>query len=683
MAEKLIEIITLSTSILDTFDPAQPISLWQFFREFLKKENKSISVEQQADLLILCENCLRHNKILQSVVSPFAKQTSRITLRKDLQLCKVLTYFTIFQWRLHPLPVVQAVLDHLYSFSIRKFLLFLVGVDQKTNVESQKKPIHNEIKADWYVNFDRDFIEKYVYGPYCEIEEELRRIVLQLEDVYQNGKQKKPRRPTIPQPFGLRTHTRQRAPKQRPISSQLEANASAVEFLANEIPETKYRPSASTVELQAKANERTARTETFRQRIAQRQKQRAAAKSAALEKQARPSRPKVRRAASRLLIEVHREEMEERIGPVTAPEQKPSTLVANPQKEVTRPKKTRPVRQTAAGILREKALFAKHKENNQKIAEELAAGFWNPEEMEKRQRQLEEKDMERMVVENERKIIDAMQTLENAIAARNTYIEETKAKAVWEKEQKKQLQDQRREMMEKEIARSRAAVVEAQLNARSQLGVARKRILEEKQQMALEVKEANNELYQRYVDKNSLSEVSFGFVTYVSLRYLDQCEVEFQRRKEVIAQIQEMEKRISNYERVFDFGEMPQYGNLTDMSLADLQDRLISLRFETIEKLARRKSQIMVEQEATKGILVEARTFIEKARPVWEEQKRHFNDKAKKLKEIREGAHNLPRVEAVRNQILQKSQLRRKQRVAEREALLGRKDSAWDLYVYE
>ena len=498
MTERLLETITLSSSVLESFDPVQPITLSQFVREFLKGEKKSLSVDQLADLLILCENCLKHTKILSSVVAPFAKQTSRITLRRDLQLCKVLTYFIIFQWNLYSLPIVQTVLDHLYSFSIRTFLLFLVAIDQKTNVENEKKPMHNEIKADWYVNFDREFIDKTVYGPFCDIEEQLKSVVLQLENIYRNGKEKKSRRSTVPLPFGLRAHQRQRATKQRPLSSTLNEEKSAIKFFASGVPETTYRPSARTVELQAKAHQQT---ESFCRRIAQRQEQRANAKTAASEKQSRPVGPKVRHAASRLLIEAHRKEMEERMSP--SPAEKPAQpviselsfgTVTNQPKSL---KKRNTVRQTAAGILREKALFTKYKENNQKAADDLAAGFWNPEETEKRRRQLEAKDMEHMIVENERKIIDAMQTLENAIAAKNTYIEETKAKAVWGKEQKKLLQDQRRSAMEKEIAMLRAVVTEAQAAARSQLGVARKRILEEKQQTASEIKEENNELYQR------------------------------------------------------------------------------------------------------------------------------------------------------------------------------------------
>ena len=119
------------------------------------------------------------------------------------------------------------------------------------------------------------------------------------------------------------------------------------------------------------------------------------------------------------------------------------------------------------------------------------------------------------------------------------------------------------------------------------------------------------------------------------------------------------------------------------MSLADLQDRLISLRFETVEKLARRKTEIMIEKDAAKDTLMEAKAFVERERPVWEEQKRHFNDKAKQLKQILDGAHSLPRVAAVRNQILQNSQLRRKQRIAERNTLLARNNSTWDSYVFE
>ena len=175
------------------------------------------------------------------------------------------------------------------------------------------------------------------------------------------------------------------------------------------------------------------------------------------------------------------------------------------------------------------------------------------------------------------------------------------------------------------------------------------------------VKEENNDLYHRY---------------------LDQREEELARRRAVIVQIQEMEGRIVHYERTFDFGEVREYGSLTDMSLADLQDKLIGLRFEMMERLREKRERIGKEKAAGRRELVAAREFVERARPQWQAGKRIYVEKARTFKEMREGLKRLPNVEAARAGLLAQSQERRKQRVVERESRLKIHDSAWDRYFY-
>lgn len=164
---------------------------------------------------------------------------------------------------------------------------------------------------------------------------------------------------------------------------------------------------------------------------------------------------------------------------------------------------------------------------------------------------------------------------------------------------------------------------------------------------------------------------------------MDHCEEEMVKKREIIAQIRKMEAKLSDYEKVIDFGQIPKYGFLSDMSLADLKDRLIALRFEVIENNEKKRVKIMDEKETMTQNLREARDFVDNERPQWMQLKKDEAERARGVKQRRMDAGNYPAIKTARQQLLLQSQIRRKHRVAERESRLNIKDPLCTQYEFE
>ncbi|OQV18034.1 hypothetical protein BV898_07975 [Hypsibius exemplaris] len=719
MANILIQVLKLSASILEKFDPTQPSSLPEFIEDFLKEEHQTepnrteehqtVLPSDQRDLILeICTGCLKQHRVLHGIIRPFCGQTKRTILRRDLRLFEVISYFLLFLTNGYSRTVVQTVLARLYSFGVRRFLLFFTGCSQDGEVEREDRPMHSTVRQNWYASFDRAYVEENFYGPYCRYEEELRGIVAAVEATYKNEAQRRPAaRGTIVRPFDFKTSERKIASEARLLSRQTPQNEKHHRrplFEANAIPSTTYAPSEGTVRLLLKAKERTENIQLFKTRVKQRELARQKArlldgsdgfdgpadlieKSTHLLAQVRNRemdgmrsprspkpkkvpewkvrkfnpRPPIKPVKQTSAAQVRDREMDDMRSPRSPRSPKPKKAPEWKVRKLNPRPPIKPVKQTTAALLREKALCQRHKDSLQRKSEELSAGFYDPEDYEQRLRRLEARDFETAIVVNERKIIDAMQSLEKAIVAKKAYDDEAKLKALTEKELQKGFREQRRVELEEDISNLRGAVERAQVLTRAQLGEAKRRILLQKQQQALAVKEEHNELQHRY---------------------LDQCEEEMARRKAVIAQIQEMEARISAYERAFDFDTVRPYGALTDMSLADLQANLIALRLAVVEQLARKRDRLNDQRALFRQSLEEAREFVARRRPLWAEEKRVSVERARRLKQLRDGVHYLPNVLAVRERMVQQSRERRKQRVMERESLLKIRDSAWERYFY-
>lgn len=619
-ASRLLQSVKLAAAVLSQFttDHGQPLD--KFITNYLIQKNVSPLPELKTSVLDLCQGCLDHHKVLRGVIGPFLKKPSQTTLHRDLQMIKAFVYILLFHFNSYSRPQLLNLMERFYSFSLRRFLLYFVGYEQ----DPTDTPILDSVKAEWYLSFDRDYVDRMLLKPYCENVKKMQALVHEVELSHKCEDKTQPERKkklTVATPFQLRT-------SEPPLSSSIryrkrtvkqvhrEKEQANVNFKARDVPSTTFHPLESTITMQQKAEERRKRGDVFGQKLKERE---------TLKKKAREIDDNMRRSPSK--------------------KEDDSLPIRLLTRMVNKSVPKEPIKATTTALLREKALLLKHKNKTMASVRAMAEGAGNTEEHQARLRELEEKDLEASIIEDERRIISAMQSLEKAILAKNLYLEEARNRALEEKQLQKEYRERRQREIDAEILELRSSVEMAQAVSHVHLMEAKRRIGEEKLRSAKRVKEETNQIYQQCVSQQ---------------------EEEMRKRKEVIAQIHELESRLANYERTFDFGMVRKYGFLTDISLADLKDRLIALRFEEMDKISEKRAKITEDRENWEIAMIEAKNFVEVQRPLWQARNKQESKKIEQMKELRNFVRSSAEFLYARHAVIINSRERRERRRQER-----------------
>lgn len=251
-----------------------------------------------------------------------------------------------------------------------------------------------------------------------------------------------------------------------------------------------------------------------------------------------------------------------------------------------------PVKMTAAAILREGALYHRREAEEIRRLENLEAGAKDKSEFEKWQSEMKRKDMEAELADIEKRRLEGKLSHEEAILARQNIIEENRRRVAEVKEETQQMMERYLEEKFQEEQQMRQ-LVEDTMKGHKNAKEAQKKLQEYKQKIVQEVAEESQELMRRAIEE---------------------AEIEMRRRMELIHQIRAMEAVPVIRQKFVDLTSSAGHGLLSEMSVAELKERLALLKNAEKESEENKRDEILASKEAKDQLLLDTLEKISKHR---------------------------------------------------------------------
>lgn len=251
-----------------------------------------------------------------------------------------------------------------------------------------------------------------------------------------------------------------------------------------------------------------------------------------------------------------------------------------------------PVKMTAAAILREGALYHRREAEEIRRLENLEAGAKDKSEFEKWQSEMKRKDMEAELADIEKRRLEGKLSHEEAILARQNIIEENRRRVAEIKEETQQMMERYLEEKFQEEQQMRQ-LVEDTMKGHKNAKEAQKKLQEYKQKIVQEVAEESQELMRRAIEE---------------------AEIEMRRRMELIHQIRAMEAVPVIRQKFVDLTSSAGHGLLSEMSVAELKERLALLKNAEKESEENKRDEILASKEAKDQLLLDTLEKISKHR---------------------------------------------------------------------
>jgi len=230
-----------------------------------------------------------------------------------------------------------------------------------------------------------------------------------------------------------------------------------------------------------------------------------------------------------------------------------------------------PIKMNTATILREGRLYQKKETQEIERLESLEAGAKDASEFLKWQSDMRQKDLDAKLADIERRRLQGKLSHEEAILARQDLVIENKQRV-------KEMKDETKKMMEdflqqkfKEEQEMRQ-LVEDTMQGHKNAKDATKKLQEYKKKIVMEVNEESKELMRQA---------------------LEEAELEMRRRMELIHQIRAMEAVPIIRQKFVDLTATSGHGLLSEMSIAELRERLSLLSMADKEEEEQRRDDIL------------------------------------------------------------------------------------------
>ncbi|CAH1785078.1 unnamed protein product, partial [Owenia fusiformis] len=222
-------------------------------------------------------------------------------------------------------------------------------------------------------------------------------------------------------------------------------------------------------------------------------------------------------------------------------------------------------------ILREGLLYDKREQEEITRLEKLESGARDTSDFLEWQKNMRQKDLEKDLAEIERRRLEGKLSHEEAILARQNLIKDNKQKVTDMKEEAKEMMQEylkQRLEEEKEMRKLVENILEGHENAKE----SKKRLQSYKQKIVQEVNEESRELMRQA---------------------LEEAEREMQRKVELIQQIRAMESIPVVRFKMLDLTNTAGHGLLSEMSIAELQERMTLLNIAKIEEEEEKRDEIL------------------------------------------------------------------------------------------
>ncbi|KAL9982729.1 hypothetical protein ACROYT_G004813 [Oculina patagonica] len=415
------------------------------------------------------------------------------------------------------------------------------------------------MQHEWCKHYEHSYVQTNLISPLLRWLPELHDLVAELGDKLANKqKPRKPKPATEPKPFNLT--------KPRPRSVPMPAKIPKLKKL-REVPQTTYRAPAEEDVIAKIREENRKRAEEGLIRSSARQPACASAEKS----------DKAKRRMRRIIDE---ENSKLQFNKVKAQEM-PSTTGGNI-----------PIKLNAATIMREGVLFQKKEEEELKKLAEYEKGGRDASEFLKWQENTRKKDLENKLAEIERRRLEGKLSYEEAILARQTMIRENQQRVMEIKEETRDMMQKHFERKTKEREEMRN-LVEQTMMEHENTKEARKKLQEYKQKLVQEVSKESQELMRIA---------------------LEEAEEEMRQRVALIAKIRAIESvPVIRFKHV-DITESSGAGLLSEMSIAELRERLALLKIAEKEEEEEKRDTILKSKVERDQFLMDTLETIAKHR---------------------------------------------------------------------
>ncbi|XP_048746948.2 cilia- and flagella-associated protein 99-like isoform X2 [Ostrea edulis] len=514
------------------------------------KYNQIYDDSDQTFIVEVFSEIVRYASLMQVVLDGFYAKDGKKTLRSEQNLYTVVCYLALFR------------LDELGMAHFRKFVSSqdVNRMYRFLNFFLDEKNLLTWIRDGWEKFYERVFVETNIISSIQRWMPELQEMIGQMKDKIAN--RLKPKRKNLPttetKPFNIT----QPRPRSIPIPEP--------------IPKlTKHKPAPKTLYSEPKEFNKIKRNKESNRRVAEERLMEASRIQFACANPEKSQKTKeiltniVSEEDAKLEFERHR---------------------ANPPPSFL--SREIPIKMNTATILREGNLYRKKEAEEIKKWENLEAGAKDASDFLKWQSEMKQRDLKEELAEIERRRLHGKLSHEEAILARQDLILENKQKVKSMKEEtKKMMQEylQKKFSEEKEIRQLVEDTMQGHKNAKE----ATKKLQEYKRKIVQDVNEESKELMKQA---------------------LEEAEEEMRRRMELIHQIRAMEAVPIIRQKFVDLTATSGHGLLSEMSIAELRERLSLFKTAEKESEEQRRDDILAAKQAKDQMLLETLETISKHR---------------------------------------------------------------------
>ncbi|XP_062864036.1 cilia- and flagella-associated protein 99 isoform X2 [Trichomycterus rosablanca] len=497
---------------------------------------------EQKFIIDIVYGCFAHQKLLNVVVNVFYDQKGKLFLKADRNQFVVVLYITMFHLDDLGWEQFSAVIKSLDSSKMYKFLSFFLN---STNLTTW---IHGE----WSQIYDANYVERRWIAPLLSWQNEIDDLLDQLgkkmtKDILPR---KSPKRYTEPQEFDLTK------PKPRPLP---------VPDLISQQENTKLVP-VSTY--------KAPKEQQFLEDI--KQKNHLKAQQVLYEastQQFRCANPEKSEKTKNIVSQIQQNLDTKLKFDTVYSSGTPATHKIN----------NLPIRLNTTAILREGALYNRQMEEERNRLEHLMQGASEPSAFLQWQKEMREKDLHDELAQLERRRLEGKISHEEALLARQRVLEQNQHKALLKKEEKAELM---RKYAEKRLEEEREMkeLVHQVANGHKNSKAAKVKLQEIKKRIVKEVSEQSQEMLRQA---------------------LENAQAELSRKFELIRQIRAIESVPHINQRFMDDTETGGHELLSEMSLAELRERLARLKEEERQEQEKRRQKILEEKQSREQLLLE------------------------------------------------------------------------------
>ncbi|KAL5470882.1 hypothetical protein EMCRGX_G028929 [Ephydatia muelleri] len=556
-------LVLLCVKALSTFN-AQLDGVDTHLKSFLALPECNLTDE--ADVTFVSEvlaGCVQFHQLIKAIVGGYYLGDGKTCLRADSNLYSVVAYLLLFRLEELGMGHLKKLIGTQHIGKMHKFLKFFL--------DNLKGWIRDEACK----LYDRHFLETSILSSVLNYELELQEFLHELSDKLSGNdcSIRKIRPVTDTKPFSL---TKPR-PRSVPTPEKI-----PVLKASRPVPKSTYTKPAEEDQL-TRAREKNRRKAEDILREAERSK----FSCATAEKSEK---------TKAILAQIE----EERNAKLQYEPVKPAFPLASL-------KEKRPVKLNAAAILREGARVLKEEEEEERKLSSLEAGQKDDADFVKWQEEMKQASCMWCVVmcvcahvqyvyrgiaaamaAIERKHLEGQLSYEEAIIAKQKYLQGNREKVQSMKEEMDSLMDQYYSQLEEE-QREMRALVEGVMEGHQSSKEAKQRIQETKHAIAQQMNKESQELL---------------------ARAFEQAEADMRQKAELIQQIKAMESVPIIRAKFVDTTETGGQGLLAEMSLAELKERLSLMRIAEEEEEERKRKEILAAKQTKELMLSEALNMI-------------------------------------------------------------------------